>query len=476
MLKFNNNHIFTGYLKQLLASFNLPKYRVYTKEQQKYFNEYNAELNVIPTILSENNMYPEDMRYTAYIKDDIIQQYVVDSNGNGAWRKTNLHYHDNKEEINYTKRFQIKNNIYDSYTHEYLGQYLRFLRDYYDLNLMPLYNCFSNNLCSNLELKFDIYSPSLLSMTNRNNLNELNINKKSVVFESKDKSSKIYMVPVKLFKKYTIAIDSESPIELCCGFYKSYFNNKPKLKSLSALTYMRLSQTSFNKPFIFEKLTEECLGSHLVNILDLSQYEEDLKLFIKLPQSNNSSITILEGDYTGYNDRLLTPNGKILQNRTVINFDTANNNKLESRTFEPITNLQLLQLNTRVSYPFADRLMEYLTGNVVDKLDNIPDNIIRAQRILHNNNINGSGAVFVPIIEGIWDQRTQMYAYDYMTNPANTQLNINNIHDIFGYIDKDSETSIYRTIPSKNVKVSIAKADLYSELYNNQYSDHTNNV
>jgi hypothetical protein len=84
MLKFNNNHIFTGYLKQLLASFNLPKYRVYTKEQQKYFNEYNAELNVIPTILSENNMYPEDMRYTAYIKDDIIQQYVVDSNGNGT--------------------------------------------------------------------------------------------------------------------------------------------------------------------------------------------------------------------------------------------------------------------------------------------------------------------------------------------------------------------------------------------------------
>jgi hypothetical protein len=69
-----------------------------------------------------------------------------------------------------------------------------------------------------------------------------------------------------------------------------------------------------------------------------------------------------------------------------------------------------------------------------------------------------------------------MYAYDYMTNPVNTQLNINNIHDIFGYIDKDSETSIYRTIPSKNVKVSIAKADLYSELYNNQYSDHTNNV
>ena len=42
MLKYNDDSIFVGYLKQFLSSFNLPKYRVYTKEQQKYHDWYLA--------------------------------------------------------------------------------------------------------------------------------------------------------------------------------------------------------------------------------------------------------------------------------------------------------------------------------------------------------------------------------------------------------------------------------------------------
>jgi hypothetical protein len=193
---------------------------------------------------------------------------------------------------NYTKNLKIQNNVYDSYTHEYLGDYLRFQRDYRHVNMMSLYNCFSNRLCPRLKLKFDVYK------------NSDGTAGYTTSFDTDDTKYKIYMVPVKLFKQYTIAIDCMSDVEMCCGFYNQY--QYPEAYNEIALkTYKCFNSLTFGEPVLFDKVLE--LNSYLsVNHpLELSQHEQDLKLFIKLPVNNNSSIVILEGDYTAYTNTTL---------------------------------------------------------------------------------------------------------------------------------------------------------------------------
>ncbi|MBO7078474.1 MAG: hypothetical protein J6W64_01530 [Bacilli bacterium] len=77
----------------------------------------------------------------------------------------------------------------------------------------------------------------------------------------------------------------------------------------------------------------------------------------------------------------------------ITNFEDIDE-KLFNNTFifKPITNLQLLQCNTGVNHPFADRLIEYLIGNVITCEDDLEDNIKRIQKIIKLNNKNYTAA------------------------------------------------------------------------------------
>ena len=43
MLKFDNTHIFTGYLKQMLSTVNIPTCRIYTKDFANYKAKHGKE-------------------------------------------------------------------------------------------------------------------------------------------------------------------------------------------------------------------------------------------------------------------------------------------------------------------------------------------------------------------------------------------------------------------------------------------------
>ena len=452
MFKFNDTNILTGYIKEMLASFNLPCYKVYTRQQREHFEETGEELNVIAS--QEASRDPDNVQiqhpcFVSYIKDGAVQQYFKNTDNSYAWKVITDPYLYNIFVPNETKNYVIKNNIYDYYTHEYLGEYLRFIRDFHNVDLMPLYNCFSDHICNNIELIWSVGTDA----------------KKSITFSGSDPEYKIYMLPVKLFQKYTIAIDCQQEYELCCGIYGKYLDTREIFKSIPEKTYKKVIG-QFSKPILYD--LAELLPSKLTAGSDdekkqwdetmvwLAKNEGDLKLFIKLPASNNSSITVLEGDYRSWNDSYGVGINKT-QNKTILNFE-ASDECLSNSNLKLITPLQLLKFNTGKSYPFADRLVEYLLGNAITPLDEIADNIKRVQTIaLKNGQVNKA--------DGIWTDKLQKILYSFMNSEELTQSNKKETnHDILGYADKDVENAYYAKMT--NGVETLLQVDLYKNELN----------
>lgn len=532
MFKFDNTHIFTGYLKQKLSSVNLPTCKIYTTEFARYLESHGKE---DPRVVESFNTINKKCLATRvnYLKNNEFYNYfwdckedtITDKN-NLRWQQVSNIYYDVEKAIpGLTKTLYSPGPYYDTTTHEYLGDYLRFLRDYYNINLMSLYNCFNNKICSNLSLRD----------TN---------GQKDIVFNSQDAKYRIYVIPVKLFADYTIAIDSSHGIEMFCGLYNTKLDYSAKGKDLIKKTYIKVNKTIFQQPLLYDKLNvqywnrevatteveiiEEAankstkkiplLSEDIITHFDIVNREQDLKLFIKVPTASKSSITILEGNFKHFNDTIYSPASSestdrknswtYKQNHSIVNFD--NEKDTNTNSFRPITKLQLLAFNTGESYPFADRLIEYLGGSAVTPIDEISDNIKRAQRVMQQNKHYFR-------IEGLWEPKMQRIIYDYITNsgpivagtttaistqkddkenfgkainpetytgsfkynytladkrqglhPRLGHTNKSTLYDSLGYIDRDAEKwyASWKTEDGKvKVRDTIQNVDIYNGLY-----------
>lgn len=428
MFKFGSTGIVTGYIKQLLASFPLPKALIYTDAHARYFEEHGYEspylletfpkdiynvASALDKLPAQNQVaYPS---YTPYIKDGLVQFFIggyysgtpidqLKATGEkshyfkfipGIWQSAPFDlsdirggkwqvYERGSEIPNLTKTFQIKNNVYDSYTHEYLGDYLRFLRDYDNIDLMPLYNCFSNT-------RPFITKPLVI---------EKFLGGSDFVIDTSDENYKIYSLPVKLFQNYTIAIDSAYPVEICCCFSS---NNLLMTESSELIkrTYVKLNSSQFNQPFLYTGLTDlaapivtdSSVTDEYLDHLDKRNFLAsiagslpNLRMIIKLSKHTSSSITVLEGNYCAWNDFSVkledssTASKRLVKqvNHTVI----ANEGIFATSPITLITPLQLLQFNTGAHIPFADRLLEYLLDQcVTGGEDEVRENVLMAQRL-----------------------------------------------------------------------------------------------
>ena len=360
--KYNDNNIYIGHIKQLLKDFNLPNCRVYKEGIQVADGLCYLDDNKI--YLCENGKLNE-------VRDYKEGEYIP----------------------NLTSNLKVSNLIYDSYTHKYLGRYLRFLKDYYKVDLMSMYNCFSYD---SLNYKVSIGK-----------------------FQSDD-GYVVYSIPVRFFEEYTIGINCATDIELLATFVgKDGLLNVGNKADVESATYCKKTNCFLNQPFVFDSLknievSQDCLRK-----------ESYLRLLIKVPLSCNSSIIVVEGNYLDcfkvrYTDLSLP---SVIITKEML--------KDSSYVMNYKSKLQLFSSeNSKDNNLLADRLVEYLSRNAIDPTSEYYD-IKKVQKLLIQADLLDSA------MYGTWDEGIRKVIYKYISN-----LGLNSkYYDMISYVDKDVETN-----------------------------------
>lgn len=338
--------------------------------------------------------------------------------------------------LNITNNLRLDSLFYDAYTHNYLGRYLRFYRDYTGVDLMPLYNCFAETAATTLNVQ-DNTGTSLMKS---------------------DSEHVIYIVDVAPYHSYTIYLDCPFDVELIAGYYAN-----GALFDLSSLktegiafpyrdTYMKRAGCTFNHPFVYDKLSAEAMSGNAWNLGDedmamLYRQRDNMKLFIKVPSTSTSALVVLEGDYVEnsqyhFNGRDLRLMDQIIGRPYVLGddgeYEAIPNYKFD-QSFDRkyLTTLQLGYMNSNINHPFSDRLIEYLVNNAITPMDNLDSNIARVQENLAKRK---AGTVRLEKIglKGVWSDSMRNVLYGL----ARTQDVILAQKDILGYVDKDLEALI----------------------------------
>lgn len=379
MYTFNNDNVITGYIKQLLHSFNLPKCRVF--KDALSFKEFMGEADGFGIVRN----YENNLDYILYKRGADVEKRAL--------------YLYNKPYPNITNNFSLFNGVYDTTCHNYLGEYLRFLRDYRDINLMPLYNCFSGEILVGAKYKY-------------------------------------FVIPVKYNTDYTVAFEGKN-----YNYILTYADGLTEIEKAFGQTAI-LKTSRFLKPYKIsvgpgeDELIET--GSRIGKIKYACFREPYYKLVIRTEIKTEPVISILEGDYT-QTKQTFTP--------VQINYDTEladaayNNVNVDSL----ISNLQLLDYHLgqkNQSYPFATRLLEYLTDMVITPEDAISNNIIEAKYKVYERYGNNNNNEHLRSKMRLDASFTNADRFRFLDAFSQTKYAYKNSYDLLGYVDKEIEECI----------------------------------
>lgn len=303
-----------------------------------------------------------------------------------------------------TQSYVSNMSYYDEDTHRKLGEYLRYIKNMYDLNLMPLYNCFTYKLVDNLTL--DVNSENNLTQTSNTKY-------------------KTFLIPIKFDKTYTIALDSDFPVMMKAVFYNNRLvkdrDNQFYLSNYLDESIIVHNNTQFSRPFTYVLPNTKAVDSSGRPCYQmLHNYEKYLYLAIQISADNDSSLVVLEGDYSRNGTSSITD---VYGLRRDVNTTDAISAMLTSR-------LSLLDRNDGIHHPFADKLIQYLLRNTIDTREDIDDNVANVEKAVG----------YMPEYQGMWDDNLRyLLFFNYMKLTNREELNF---LDILGYVDSDIEEAV----------------------------------
>lgn len=379
----------------------------------------------------------------SYINRDSSRFIVLDDIDFGS-------YHDNV-----TRKETCPNSYYDFDTHRLFGKYLRMIRSYHGIDLMPLYNVYDGSIIDDIYITGNKDYPYMLA---------------------KSKSSKILWVPIKFNTGYTIYIDSSKPVKASVMFrassgpinlkykpnfeaksvfdeeyYDTHFSLTAKIKDESEkrqadVSYdnkrrkefaksfkpFNLNNVQFRKPFYWPGI--KC------DIKEIYEYQNYLGLIIQVDRRNVSSVVVLEGDrrdetrivFNSQNeawlDKEIDEKHKDIDPRPVskkrgVKFI------LDDLTQQEFNNLfrlpkQITLINDKTTYAFNDEIIPYLLHHVITNMETIEGNIARVQEYLPN----------IHEYEDVWNDRLRIDMFNKIMSDFNTKR-----FDINGFIDARAE-------------------------------------
>ena len=354
--KFFTSNIESDFIKQLLNRTPVPIMGVAVEGRKVYGGfKYIYEGNIVEC---------------PYITEYNDGQTVVVQDGSGVVGSTaQLNIVDSAENAE-TDTFTSTVTYYDQRTHKRLGKYLRYYRDTTVIDLMPFYNCFNYDNFVDFHLVSDGYG----------------------YIDGADDAYKVLSVPIKMDRKYTIAVDCSTQVLMKPVFHSDFgmvkaknlniMSEKIKIKvGESAVPCVSYNSMSFGEPIV---LSTELVESDGISLRECYDKERYLYLAIQLPKNNKSSVVVIEGDYSKNYDKVFDaqfsehPMSKQEQNELMYK------------------DLSLLLYSDGTSYAFADRLIEYLLLNAITSEETIDGNVEYTQR-------NIDAKTFSNYTQGIWN-------------------------------------------------------------------------